>query len=162
MNRSPTELGVTLIEMMAVLVISVSLIAAGSKLYSGFGSRGAANLEAGNLVDNLWDLRAKATAGMKNPCLDFPDSVSFRVYSDTSEIPDGFDAGDLLIQTHSFSAGTKVLSISGGNGPGHFVCFESKGVLGSANAALLVTVGRDSTNGKRVRLLPATGMARAL
>jgi prepilin-type N-terminal cleavage/methylation domain-containing protein len=160
--RSQAQSGITLIEILVVLVISAILLFSGSGMYSKFGSKGAADLEASNLVNSLWELRAKATAGMKNPCLDFPDSRSFRLYSDTTEIPDGFGIGDKLLQAYSFTRATKALNVIGGTGPKHFVCFESKGVLGSASVALMVTLGRDSSSYKRVRLLPSTGMARVL
>ena len=162
MNRAAGETGITLVEIAAGLVFLGILSIMGAKALSRFGSRGIADKEASRLVDDFWRLRALATTGSKSPCLDFPDSTSVRLYSDLSASPDGFGAGDRLLGARAFAGRVRSLALSGGQGPTHFVCFESRGVLGSASAALQVTLGRDAADGRRVRLLPSTGIAKQL
>lgn len=162
MNSASGQAGFSLLEIAAAVAFLGVISLIGAKALSHFGSRAATNQEASRLVDDIWELRSQATTGMKSPCLDFPDSVSVRLYNDLSPSPDGFGAGDRLVRTATFTAGIKTLSLTGGKGPTHFVCFESRGVLGSASAALQVTLGRRLGESRRVRLLPSTGIAKVL
>jgi prepilin-type N-terminal cleavage/methylation domain-containing protein len=155
-----SQAGFSLVEVLVGLVIFGVLTALGLNMFRGFGARGAVKKESEALVDALWDLRSKASTGMANPCLDFTENTGFRAYSDAQDPPNGFGDGDRVLETHLFSSGIRILSIQGGSGPSHTLCFESQGILGSANAPLLVVLGRDSKLTLKVSLLPATGMAR--
>lgn len=99
---------------------------------------------------------------MRNPCMDFPDSATVRLYSETSATPNGYGAGDVLIRSHVFRGGVLAHSIAGGAGATHYVCFEARGMMGSAGAALMLTLGADASTRKTVRLLPSTGIAKVL
>lgn len=124
-----------------------------------YGSDGRVEYEANALIDHLWELRASASTGMKNPCLDFPDAGTVRLFSDMENEPDGFGSGDRLIRAYKFSGAVRVQSAAGGTGRTHFVCFRSEGVTGSAGAPLVVTLGSGNARSKIVRLLPSTGTA---
>lgn len=149
-----------MVEITMGLVVIGILTALGANMMRGLGSRGAVKREAEALVDALWDLRSKASTGMANPCVDFPDMAGFRTYGDADDPPDGFDQGDKVLQTHPLGGGVRFLSINGGSGPLHSTCFESHGIPGSANAPLLLVLGKDDKTTLKVSLLPATGMAR--
>jgi hypothetical protein len=154
----------TLVELLVILAVSAALAGAAAFGLSRFGSRNRIRAEADKVVDTLWDLRSRATAGMRNPCLDFPAPDSLRWYSDSSATPDGFGPGDRLLGSYRFRGGVRVLAIAGGQGATHAVCFQSRGLMGSAAAALLLTLGKQAGNpdNKRVRLLPSTGTAKVL
>jgi prepilin-type N-terminal cleavage/methylation domain-containing protein len=156
--------GLTLLEV-AVAVVLMGVLAFGARqvLAAKYGEKERVRTEARGLVDDLLELRAHASQGMKNPCLDFPDSLTVRTYSDSTSTPQGFQAAaDLLLRQRRLPAGVRV-SVSGGQGATHFVCFESRGIVGSAGAPLLVTLrAANPLYAKKVRLLPSTGMARIL
>ena len=152
--------GLTLVEVIVALAITGILTAGGAHLVAKYGRMGRTRFEADQVVNGLWELRAKAATGMRNPCMDFPALTKVRFYSDTSATPNGFGSGDLILRNRSFAGGVQVQAISGGNGPTHFVCFRSKGIPGSTNSPLSVTLGSGSTIRKTVQLLPSTGMAR--
>ncbi len=156
------ESGLTLVEIVVSLLIAAVLTAGALAAIGDFGSANKVGFEAEKLVDKLWELRAHASAGMRNPCLDFPLRDSVRVYRDTSARPNGFGPGDVAMEGYRFRGGVQALALAGGVGSTHYVCFESRGIVGSAGAALDVTLGVPASggNGKRIRLLPSTGMAR--
>lgn len=154
----------SLIEILVSLAVAGALMAGGASVLSRFASRNKVSAEAERVVDNLWRLRSQAAGGMRNPCMDFPASDSVRIYSDTSAIPNGFDPGDRILGGFRYRGKVKALKISGGKGAYHAVCFESRGIMGSAGAALMLTLGLNtaSPDQKRVRLLPSTGFAKVL
>ena len=154
--------GLTLIELIVALVISGILTATAVAGMGYFGTGNKVKREASKLIDNFWQLRADAISGKKNPCLDFPQPDSVRIYSDLADVPDGYGAGDVLISKYKFYGKVRYLSILGGDGPTHSVCFSSQGVTGSAFTALDLTLGVDplSPYKKRVYLLPSTGIAK--
>jgi prepilin-type N-terminal cleavage/methylation domain-containing protein len=154
----------TMVELVVVLAVAGILMGGGAFALSRFGTRDRIGAEAGKVVDALWEMRARATTGMRNPCMDFPAPDSVRVYSDTSSSPDGFGAGDRVLGGFRFRGGVRALDIAGGQGANHAVCFESRGMMGSTAKALLITLGIDGGNPetKRVRLLPSTGVAKVL
>ena len=158
------ERGLTLLECCVVLSITGILMSGGAYLLSHFGTRNQVHAAADRVVDNLWELRSRAVTGMRNPCMDFPAPDSVRIYSDTSAAPDGFSDGDRVLGGFHFRGGVKALDIAGGQGAGHAVCFEARGILGSAATALNLTLGVDRSHPetRRVRLLPSTGIARVL
>ncbi|MEO7955517.1 MAG: prepilin-type N-terminal cleavage/methylation domain-containing protein [Fibrobacteria bacterium] len=162
--RTGLSPGFSLLELVVVLGV-LGLLASGASVFLGqkFGEKEKIRSEARGLVDDLLELRAKAVTGMKNPCLDFPDATTIRMYSDSSTVPNGYQAGaDLSLRTRLLSGGVRA-SVSGGQGPTHIVCFESRGIAGSAGSALLVTFQRSNQiYARKVRLLPATGMAKVL
>src|SRR4051812_28164735 len=140
--------GMTLIEIAMTLVIAGVLTAGGAMMISKYGSRGKVAYESERVVNDLWELRSNATTGMKNPCMDFPSTDSVRTFSDTSTTPDGYGSGDRLLKAYKFGGKVKIISIAGGQGSTHFVCFESRGMMGSSGAALSMTVGMDTVNCK--------------
>ena len=158
------ERGVTLLECAVVLAVAGVLMSMGAVLLGRFGARNQVRSAADRVVDNLWELRSRAVTGMRNPCMDFPAPDSVRIYSDTSAAPDGFNDGDRLLGGFHYRGGVKALDIAGGRGAEHAVCFESRGILGSAATALNLTLGVDRAHPetRRVRLLPSTGVARAM
>jgi prepilin-type N-terminal cleavage/methylation domain-containing protein len=153
--------GFTLLELLVAIVVSGILVGGAAGAMSRFGRDNKVKYEASRLVDNIWEVRSKATSGMRNPCLDFPAPDSVRIYSDTSETPDGFGPGDLLLGGYRFKGGVTMTAVSGGSSPTHYVCFRSRGVSGSS---LMLTLGRDANDPgrKKVRLLPSTGIAKVL
>lgn len=156
--------GLTLPEVAITLAVLGTMAAGANAFLSArFGEKEKVRSEARGLVDDLLELRAQAVRGMRNPCLDFPDSVTVRLYSDTSSAPDGYHAGkDLLLRTRRYPGGIRA-TVEGGRGATRFVCFESRGIAGSAGATLQVTLrGQNPIYARRVRLLPATGMAKVL
>lgn len=161
-SRGSRSAGMTLIEICVVLVLMAVLTASASMLVGKYGRRNVIENEARQAIGFLTDLRSKATTGMGNPCLDFPDAYTVRLYRDTSRVPNGFGAGDPVFLTHAWSGGVKALDIDGGTGSLHYVCFESKGVLGAPGRALELDLGTDPANARTVRLLPSTGVARML
>lgn len=148
---------------MALAVAGV-LAAGGASVLGRFGVRNQVHAAADRVVDNLWELRSHAVTGMRNPCMDFPAPDSVRLYSDSSAVPDGFTPGDRLLGGFRFRGGVRALGLAGGRGASHAVCFESRGILGSAGTALEVTLGADpdGPDRMRVRLLPSTGVAKTL
>jgi prepilin-type N-terminal cleavage/methylation domain-containing protein len=154
--------GMTFVEILTTLVVMGVLSGGGAAVLAKYGSKNKVKYESEKVVNDLWELRSDATTGVKNPCMDFPAVDSVRTFSDSSTTPNGYGAGDLLLKTYKFGGKVKILSIAGGQGLNHYVCFESRGVMGSAGAALLVTIGADSSNCKTVRILPSTGMAKVL
>lgn len=156
--------GMTLLEILIALVVAGVLTGAGAMALSRFGSRNRIRAEAEKVVDTLWELRSDATTGMRNPCMDFPAPDSVRIYGDTSAIPDGYGSGDRPLGGFRFKGGVRALDISGGQGAFHAVCFETRGTMGSAGAALLLSLGLapGDPDCKRVRLLPSTGIAKVL
>jgi prepilin-type N-terminal cleavage/methylation domain-containing protein len=162
MKAKQGSAGVTLIELIAALAIAGVLTAGAGFTLFKFAARNRVDAEASKVVDALWELRSRATTGMRNPCMDFPAPDSVRLYSDTSSRPDGYGEGDRPIAAFRYRGGVTALSIAGGQGAGHYVCFESRGMMGSAGAALMLTLGIDSTHSKSVRLLPSTGIAKVL
>lgn len=160
-GRPEPQRGMTLMEIAMTLAIAGAMLAGGAFVISRYGRNAASSREAGKLVDNLWDLRSRAARGLRNPCMDFPDAHSVRLYSDAAETPDGFDAADQLLLSYSYSGGVRALSLKGGAGRNHSVCFGPKGVA-DIRTALLLVLGADSANARKVRLLPSTGTARVL
>lgn len=157
-----SQAGFTLLELAAVMALA-GLLAGGAALAAQrFGAHGRARYEASKVVDGLWELRSDATTGKPNPCMDFPDSVTVRLYHDAAPEPDGFGAGDALVRSWAYGGGVKAQSIRGGVGPNHSVCFEGRGTLGSAGAALRLELGARTGAIKTVRLLPSTGIAKVL
>jgi hypothetical protein len=159
-TASKGKAGFTPLELCVAMVVAGILLAAASTLISRYGSNGKVAFESSKLADKLWTLRSKATTGMAHPCLDFPDNRTVRLYRDINPLPDGFGAMDAILDTYRFSGSVRALSVSGGTGPTHFVCFQSNGVIGSAMSPLTIILGSDQSNSKRLRLLPATGMVR--
>ncbi len=87
----------TLIESLMVLAISGLILAGAGRGLGLFGRKETVEFEASRLIDNLWHLRSRATVGIKNPCMDFPDGKTVRLYSDVADIPDGFGPRDGLL-----------------------------------------------------------------
>lgn len=156
--------GMTLVEVAMSLAVAGILMAAGAVLLRNFGTRNQVHASADRVVDHLWELRSHAVTGMRNPCMDFPRADSVRLYSDTSAAPDGYTEGDRLLGGFRFRGGVRALALAGGRGDTHAVCFESRGILGAAATALELTLGADpdGPDRRRVRLLPSTGVAKAL
>ncbi|GEM_PF-6816077 len=151
-------------ELTIAMLVAAVLTAGAALALSHFGSRNIIRASADKIVDGLWDLRSRATTGLRNPCMDFPAADSVRLYSDTTARPDGYGAGDRLLGGFRLKGGVRILSVTGGIGSLHAACFESRGMMGSAGKPLLVTLGTDSlaNDVRRVRLLPATGVAKVL
>lgn len=156
--------GVTLIEIAVVLALSAILIAGSLTAVSKFSSKAKISAETEKIVDQIWNLRSRATQGQKNPCIDFPTSESVRTYLDTSTVTNGFGAGDTILTEFYFRGGVKSIAITGGSGTTHSVCFESRGTIGTATSGLEILVGLDSATHqfKKIRLLPSTGIAKVL
>lgn len=152
--------GLTLVELVMALALAVLLTAGAALAVAKYGRRDRVRLEASQVVDGLWELRAAAVSGQRNPCMDFPDDHTVRMYYDSSAVPDGFGPGDPLIRSWSYQGGIRAAAIAGGRGDAHAVCFESLGMIGSAGSALSLTLRADSVNVRTVRLLPSTGMAK--
>lgn len=155
-----TARGLTLIEMAAALAVTALLAASAAWASAKYLRKDRARLEASLVADGLWELRAAAVAGRRNPCMDFPDSLTVRMYGDTSAAPDGFGSGDAVLRTWAYRGGVKARSLAGGSGPTHHVCFGSRGMMGSAGAALRLELAADDLHRRTVSLLPATGVAR--
>jgi prepilin-type N-terminal cleavage/methylation domain-containing protein len=152
--------GFTLLELAVTLALA-ALLAGGAALGAQrFGAQGRVKYEASKVVDGLWELRSDATTGKPNPCMDFPDSSTVRLFHDADAVADGFDAGDALVKSWTYGGGVKARSIRGGVGPNHAVCFEGRGTLGSAGAALQIELGAPTGSIRTVRLLPSTGIAK--
>ena len=145
---------------MALAVAGV-LTAASLVMTGQFGKKDRVRYEAEQVVNRLWELRAHSTRGMRNPCMDFPNPTTVRLYRDSSTVPQGFGAGDALIESYTYGNGVLALSITGGTGADHFICFGGRGIAGAAGAPLLLELVRDNTR-KTIRLLPATGIAKIL
>jgi prepilin-type N-terminal cleavage/methylation domain-containing protein len=159
----PVQRGFTILEMAVALAIAALLAAGAASASRRYGKEGRARYEASKVVDGLWELRSRATTGMANPCMDFPDSTTVRLYRDASPDPDGFHPStDVLIRSWTYTGGVKALSVAGGKGATHYVCFEGRGTLGSAGAALSLRLGAHAGAAKTVRLLPSTGVAKVL
>jgi hypothetical protein len=156
------EKGATLMEIAVGLLALSILSAAAAYLISQAGRKNVLRKEAQALVDMLFDLRSKATTGMVNPCLDFPDPSGARAFQDMVPGTAGYDPSDRVIGTRPFQGGVVIRRISGGKGPTHLVCFEGKGILGSASTALEVSIGAEDGRTLTIRLLPSTGLARVL
>jgi prepilin-type N-terminal cleavage/methylation domain-containing protein len=156
--------GLTLLEFAIVLTVAGILMAGGAALLQRFGTRNQVHAAADRVVDHLWELRSHAVTGMRNPCMDFPAPDSVRMYSDASPAPDGFTADDKLLGGFRFRGGVRALGLVGGRGDSHAVCFESRGILGSAATALELTLGARAggPDTRRVRLLPSTGVAKSI
>jgi prepilin-type N-terminal cleavage/methylation domain-containing protein len=155
-------MGFSALEVVVTLVIVGILTAIASKSVARYGTKGRVDYEASRLVDHLWELRTMATTGVQNPCMEFlGDNIRVRLYLEKSLTPDGYTAGtDSSILLYPLSGKIKIQNIVGGNSPRHYVCFQSKGVAGSAMSALEIKMGPNSTLTKTVRLLPSTGIAR--
>lgn len=158
-----SQAGLTLVEMSVALAVAGILAGIGVAATGRLGTRNHVHAAADRVVDNLWELRSRAVTGMRNPCMDFPSPDSVRMYSDTSAAPDGFGTGDRLLGGFRFRGGVRALGLVGGRGDAHAVCFESRGILGSAATALEITLGADpgGPDRRKVRLLPSTGVAKA-
>jgi hypothetical protein len=144
-----------------ILVISI-LSAAAAYLITQAGRKNVLRKEAQALVDMLFDLRSKATTGVVKPCLDFPDPSGARAFHDIVPGTAGYDPSDRIFESRSFQGGVRIRGISGGKGPTHLVCFEGKGILGSATTALELIIGAEDGQTLTIRLLPSTGLARVL
>ncbi len=148
-----------------VVVLAAGMLGAGVFSLRKFSAKGKAEREAAELVDALWQFRSHATTGMKSPCLDFPTDSTYRLFSAADDPVNGFleGDGDRLLETRRLRGGAKIRSITGGDEPNHYICFESRGLMGAASGALDLKVGMDTiSNFKRLRFLPATGMAKIL
>lgn len=161
--RADARAGMTLIEVTVALAVSAVLIVSASFAIAKYGRRGAVTSEAEKLVDSFAELRSKAVTGFPNACLDFPAPDSARLYSDAAPVPDGFGPGDRVLGGYRFKGGIRAIGLAGGRGPTHAVCYSSKGITGSTDKALQVTLGAapGRLDTRTVRLLPATGIARA-
>ena len=156
------EKGATLMEIAVGLLALSILSAAAAYLISQAGRKNVLRKEAQALVDMLFDLRSKATTGMVKPCLDFPDPAGARAFQDIVPGTTGYDPSDRILETRVFQGGVRIRGISGGKGPSHLVCFDGKGILGSATTALELRIGTEDGRTLTIRLLPSTGLARVL
>lgn len=159
------QAGVSLLELMvAIAIVGVIGIAAMAS-FKKFSPRSRIRNEASLLIDNLWELRSLATTGQVRPCIDFPSTGGYRLFRDRDEPRNGFPAGDAddIIRQVTLKPGLELLRVEGGAMPNRYVCFESRGVIGSANGPLRVRIGLASGDEyKVVELLPSTGIAKAL
>lgn len=159
--RFPTQRGLTLMETLMTLVVAGILAAIAIGSLRGYGVRNRVKLEAGTFKDHMWDLRSMAVTGKGTPCVDFPDGRRYRLYLDGNVPRNGFTSGDGLIREVVLGEGISIQALTGGTAPDHFVCYESKGIVGSASQPLRFRIGYiDGGDAKVVEVLPATGMAR--
>ncbi len=162
-RRLHSQKGLTLLEIIMTVVVAGIL---GAVAIGGLGFYGSGNRmknEAAKLVDNLWELRSMAVTGQFTPCIDFPATGGYRLFRDRDEPRNGYDeAGDdELIREVIPKGGLQILSVEGGSNPNNYICFEGRGVMGSADGALRVKLGFDlDSDHKLVELLPSTGMAK--
>lgn len=157
--------GVTLLELIVTLAVVGILSGAAMWSIGRFAPRNKLKNEAAALVESLWELRSRATTGQVSPCIDFQGTTGYRLFRDKDEPRNGFPAGDTdeLIRRVVLKNGLKIVSVEGGLAPFNYVCFESRGIIGSANGAVRVKLGLVSgSESKVVELLPATGIAKAL
>jgi prepilin-type N-terminal cleavage/methylation domain-containing protein len=159
------QAGFSMLELMVALAVAGMIGAAAIASFKKFGPRSRIRHEASLLVDNLWELRSQAATGQVRPCIDFPSTGGYRLFRDRDEPRNGFPAGDTddLIRQVTLKPGLKFQLIEGGASPNQYVCFESRGIIGSANGPLRVRIGLVSgTESKVVELLPSTGIAKVL
>ncbi len=157
------QAGLSLLELVMAIVIAGILGAVSFGALNVYGSGNRLKNEASELVESLWELRGLAITGRASPCIDFPSDRKYRLFIDHQDPRDGYSAGggDELLREVTMKGGLKIVSAEGGASPNNYVCFEARGVIGSANQPLRVLMGIDGgKETKLVELLPSTGMAK--
>lgn len=153
--------GLTLLEVVTTVGVAGILGAIALGSLRAYGSHNRVREEAGRLQESLWSLRSLAVTGHASPCIDFPDRRGYRLFHDGDQPRNGYNDGDRIIEEVRLPDGMEILDLEGGDAPGHRVCYESKGIVGSATRPLRLRLGSPAGGeAKVVELLPSTGMAR--
>jgi prepilin-type N-terminal cleavage/methylation domain-containing protein len=155
------EFGFTFIEIIVTLAILSMMLAGGATMISRYGANGMVKHEANRLADNIWEVRADATMGQRQPCVDFPSDTVVRIYNEYDGA-NGYGSGDSLKGTYRYSGRVRAASRSGGGGSSHCLCFDSRGVKTGTSILKITLQTRDGSRSTLVQVNPATGLPKVI